>query len=333
MEARYKRILWFGVSTAIIAGMLYFANFNRVLDSLRMMELIYTVPAFVFGLSVFGVWSYTWYSFFQRMDLDISFYQSFKMFMAGNFLNSITPLGQFGGEPLMAYIISDNTESNFEKAFSTVFSADIINTVPIFTFVLGGAAYMLVFSTSVNHLVLQTVYMALLATVVGGIIVYLLWFRAGFIESRLVTFSQKAASLIGRGDSIVSRIEKSMERLEKSFETVGEDPKHLFKVGIIAHIGFVFQLFCLYFLLLAVGVESDFTPLYFVLALSSLANFTPTPGGSGTFEAAMAGFLTFFVTIDFASALTVAIIFRLTTYWPGLLIGYLSLNTLERNGR
>ncbi|MFB6190551.1 MAG: lysylphosphatidylglycerol synthase domain-containing protein [Candidatus Nanohaloarchaea archaeon] len=86
-------------------------------------------------------------------------------------------------------------------------------------------------------------------------------------------------------------------------------------------------------MLLSMGVSSDFTPLYFVLVLSSFGNFSPTPGGSGTFEALMAAVLTFFLPhITFATALAVAIIFRLTTYWPGLAIGYLALNSLGNGG-
>jgi uncharacterized protein (TIRG00374 family) len=333
MDSRLYKLLWFGVSTAIIAAMVYFADVSRFLEAVGRADTMLVAPAFIFGLAVFPVWAYVWYSFFQTMELSISYVRSLKVFLAGQFMNSITPVGQFGGEPVMAYIVSRHTEASYEKAFSTVFSADIINGIPPFTFVMGGAAY-LVFFGSLDQIIVQTLYMALLATVVGGFIVYLLWFESGRIEGAILAALEKLSSLLGRGEGIVAVAEKKLETVEESFRTVGENPRHLLKVASVAHLGYVFQLACLYFILLSLGIQTDFTPLYFVLTLGSLGNFTPTPGGSGTFEALMAGLLTVFLpSVSFASALVAAILFRLTTYWPGLLIGYISLNTLGKGAK
>lgn len=333
MDSRIYKLLWFGASTAIIGAMIYFAEVSRFLEALRTADPLILLPALTLGLAVFPVWAYVWYSFFSKMSLSISYWKSLKIFLAGNFMNSVTPMGQFGGEPVMAYLISRNTETDYETAFSTVFSSDIVNSVPPFTFVLGGAAYLMLFG-SVKELVLQTVYMALLATVVGGTIVYFLWFEAGRIEGGILTVMRKISDTIGGGREIVAVAEDKLETVEESFRTIGEDPRHLLKVAVIAHLGQVFQIGCLYFVLLALGVHAEITPLYFVLALSALGNFSPTPGGSGTFEALMAGLLSSFLPgLGFAQALLAAIIFRLTTYWPGLLLGYISLNTLGRGGR
>ena len=42
--------------------------------------------------------------------------------------------------------------------------------------------------------------------------------------------------------------------------------------------------------------------------------------------------MTLFYSVDLATALTAAVLFRLTTYWPGLLVGFLTLVTLDRQG-
>lgn len=333
LEPRVKSALWFLLSTSIIGAMIYFADLSRFIAAINQAKLIILLPAFVLGLSVFLIWAFTWYSFFEKMRLGITYWKALKLFMAGNFLNSVTPLGQFGGEPFMAYIISENTEASKEKAFSTVLSADIVNAVPMFTFVLGGSAYMLLFGSSVNQMVIETLYIAILTTVIGGGVVYLLWFETGKIEGGILRVLEFVSNLIGRGELLVKKAEKSLNKIEESFATVGESPIHLVRTAVIAHLGFILQLFCLYLILLSVGHPTNFTPLYFVITLSAFGNFSPTPGGSGTFEAIMAGLLTVFVTIDFATALVVSILFRLTTYWPGLIIGYLSLNSLENGGK
>ncbi|MFB6245686.1 MAG: YbhN family protein [Candidatus Nanohaloarchaea archaeon] len=328
MNSRIYKLLWFGVSTLIIGGMIYLADVSKFLEAIQRAELLYLALALLLGLSVFPIWAYVWYSFFDTMNLQIPYVRSLKVFMAGSFMNAVTPLGQFGGEPVMAYLISRNTESSYEKAFSTVLSADIVNAVPIFTFVIGGAFYLLAFG-SMNQVVVQTLYIALLTTVVGGAAVYLLWFEAQKIETLVVGVMRAVSGALGRGEKYVESAEERLEEVQRSFRTVGENPRHLMKVAAVSHLGHLSQILCLFFVLLSFGHSPDFTPLYFIIALSGLANFSPTPGGSGTFEAAMASLISVFLPVSFATGLSVAIVFRLTTYWPGILLGYGSLNLLE----
>lgn len=324
MDSRVERILWFGVTTLIIGGLIYFANVSKFIDALQSASLPVLVPAFAAGLSVLLVFGYTWYRFLTKVGIDVTYFKSLRLFLAGQFMNSVTPLGQFGGEPFMAYIIKRNTDTSYEKAFSTVFSADVVNGMPILTFVLGGAVYLLLFS-SINDLILQTVYAGIVLTALGGLIVYLLWFKAGVIERYVLKALRFFSDLFGRGGSLVEKAGSRLQKVQNSFEDIGENPRHLFHTAVVAHISFVLQVLCLYFIILSVAsLNVEFTPLYFIIAISGLANFAPTPGGSGAYEATMAGILTFFLNIQFPVAITVAILFRLTTYWPGLVIGYLS---------
>jgi|AntDeeMinimDraft_4_1070355.scaffolds.fasta_scaffold00135_41 hypothetical protein len=331
MDSKLKKLAWFGVSTAIIGGLIYFADINKFIEALQSASGPLLVPAFATGLGVFLIFGYTWYRFLTKVGVDVSYFESVRLFLAGQFMNSITPLGQFGGEPFMAYIIRKNTGTSYEKAFSTVFSADVVNGIPTLTFVLGGSLYLLLFS-SVNDVILQTVYAGVGLTVLGGLIVYLLWFKAGVIEGYLLGVLSFFSELTGRGDSLVETAEKRLDRVQESFETIGENPRHLFETSVVAHLSFVFQVICLYFIMLSLGQQVEITPLYFIIAISGLANFAPTPGGSGAYEATMAGILTFFLNIQLPVAITVAVLFRLTTYWPGLLIGYLSLLSVENGG-
>lgn len=332
MDSRMKKALWFGVSTAIIAALIYFADISKFIEALRSADAKLLVPAFITGFSVLFVFGYTWHEFLGKIGVKLSYFESFKLFMAGQFLNSITPLGQFGGEPFMAYIIRRNTDASYEKAFSTVLSADIVNGIPMLTFILGGSLFLVLFQ-SVNDFIIQTVYASIFLTVLGGIIVYLLWFKAGVIEGYIIGLLGFFSNLIGRGGSWVKRAEKSLDRVQESFAVIGENPRHLFKVAVVAHTSFILQVICLYFIMASMGSHPDFTPLYFVIALSGLSNFAPTPGGSGAYEATMAGILTFFFSINFEVAVAVAIIFRLTTYWPGLIAGYLSFISFEAGGK
>lgn len=329
MDSRLKTAGLFLVSTLIMGSVIYAADFSKFLEALRTARLVTLLPAFAAGFTVLLVQGYVWYSFFGLMDLDNTYFRVFRIYIASEFLNFVTPLGQFGGEPVMAYVLKRNTSAGYEKAFSTVLSADIVNAVPVFTFVLGGASYLVVFG-SLNQVILQTVYMSILIILMGGIFVYLLWFKAGRIEAGIVKLLEKATSIAGVFEEKVEAVEDRMEQVEESFRTVGQSPRHILKTTIIAHLGFASQVVCLYFILFSFGFQAEVTTLFFIIVVSALGNFAPTPGGSGAYEGLMAGVITFFIPqVSLAVAAASAIIFRLTTFWPGLIIGYISLNSLE----
>lgn len=325
--------LWFGISTAVILVMIYLADVTRFISAIRSADTVTLIPAYVTGLLVFVVLGGVWHRFFKKMDLNLSFYDTFKIFMAGHFMNAVTPLGQFGGEPFMAYIVNKNSEASYEKAFSAVLSADIVNAVPAFTFLLGGVIYLL-FLGSIKDIVIQLAFIGTVSGLIIGLFVYLLWFKSGTVEKIILSFLEKITDILGRGKHLVESAEERFERTEKAFKSIGEDPKRLSITIIISHITFILQTICLYFTLVALGIPGPtFTSIYFILILSAIAGYSPTPGGSGTFEAAMAGLITTFIGAEFAVGLVAAIIFRTTTYWPGILIGYFCLNSLNGGRR
>lgn len=323
-----KRIGWFLVSTLIIVGMLYLADFNEVVTRFQEAEKLFLISGIFVGLLAIPVWTNSWYHLLRRVGARTGFYDTLRLFTAGNFLNAVTPLGQFGGEPLMAYVIEKNTSVSYEDALSAVISADMINALPILTFVLGGAIF-LIFSGAMTGIVMEIVSIALVITVLGGSLAYLLWFRSGTIESGIVKALRKLTGILGRGSRFVDGLEARLDGIQEAFRAVGEEPRELVKVSIIAHLFFVFQVLSLYLVMLSVGIETDITPLYFVLPMASLANFSPTPGGSGTYEAVMAGILTTFLGIGGSASVTIAILYRFTTFWPSLLIGYVSFTTIS----
>jgi uncharacterized protein (TIRG00374 family) len=329
MDGKQKNLLYFGVSTLIIILLIYFADADKFIESVRTARKFPLAAGILSGIVAFSILGYTWHRFLNKIDLKTSYLQSFRLFMAGQFMNSVTPLGQLGGEPVMAYIISDTEDTEYEKALSAVVSADIINTIPYITFMLGGAAYLILFDT-INSTLAQTASITFVITIIGGLIAYTLWFRAYIIKKVIMSVAVKIAEISGRGDHLLEPLEERINHLKETFESIGEEPAHLASTAAVAHIFFLLQVIALYFVIASIGKTVPISSLYFVIAVSSLANFSPTPGGSGTYEAAMAGVLIAFTPFSFAQALTVSILYRIATYWNGLIIGYIALVSLRR---
>lgn len=326
---RAKKSIWVLVSVALIAGLIYFADVSKILEAVRTADLRILAPAFVTGISNFGIAAYVWHSFLSSTDEGLSYIHTLKLCFAGHFLNSITPLGRVGGEPLMAYLVSRNTDSEMEEVFSAIFSADIISAIPPYTFMLGGAVFLLFFG-SFNEIIIQSLYLVGLVIAFGSLFVYLLWFKAGVIESAIARALDFVSSKLGRGEALAENAEERLEKVEENFRKIGEDPRRLFKLTALMHLSFVTEIVTMYLILYSLGVQPDFAPLYFVMPLAAVAELSPTPGGAGTYEAAMAGLLTVFFPVNLTIGVTAALLYQLTGFWPANGIGYYFLHKLER---
>jgi len=82
--------------------------------------------------------------------------------------------------------------------------------------------------------------------------------------------------------------------------------------------------------MLALGVHLPFIVVVLIFSFGlSTGTVTPTPGGLGGFEAGLtAGFVAYHV--GSASALAIALLFRLISYWLMLAIGALAFTVSER---
>ncbi|WP_336133962.1 lysylphosphatidylglycerol synthase transmembrane domain-containing protein [Natronomonas amylolytica] len=324
-----NELLWFGVTGLLFLILLYFADVSQFLDSLRRADPRPFAVAVAVGFSSLLVWAWVWHRFFGEMGIPSTRSRTVRMFLTGHFLNSITPLGQFGGEPIMAYIVSDNTGTDYERALACVISADILNAAPFFTFTLGGVVYLSVFG-SLTGLLVEVGALSVVLLVVGGTVAYLLWSDDDTLRSAATRLLNGLERRLGRAEALFESLHDRVTTIEGAFQEAGNDPVFLLKTAAVSHLAIVAQIVSLYFVFRSLGLEPEFVPLYFIVNLSVIATISPTPGGSGTYEAAFSALVTFFFSVEFATALTAAVLFRLTTYWPGILVGYPSLLTLKR---
>ena len=319
---------WYAVTGLLFAGLLYLADIGEFIAALRQVDPAPFAVAVAVGFSSLFVWAWVWHRFFGQLSIQSTTSRTLRMFLTGQFLNSITPLGQFGGEPVMAYIVSETTGADYERSLASVVSSDIINAVPFFTLTLGGIAYLAAFGT-LEEFFVEVGAVAAFVLAVGGGVAYLLWSANGALGARLVGLIDWIEAVVGRGEGVFDSIRGSIHEVVEAFETAGSNPRFLLWTAIVSHLAIVAQIVSLYFVFRAMGIVPQFIPIYFLVTLSTIATLSPTPGGSGTYEAAFSALMGIFYAVDLATALTAAVLFRLTTYWPGLVVGYLSLFTLR----
>lgn len=87
---------------------------------------------------------------------------------------------------------------------------------------------------------------------------------------------------------------------------------------------------CLYSCMLALGIHLPLAPVVVIITLGvGAGTATPTPGGLGGFEAGLvAGFAAYRVPVS--TALAIALLYRLISYWLTLLVGALAFVVTQR---
>ncbi len=326
---RLKRALMFAASTLVLAGLVYFAGVEKMLDAALQADPVLFSIAVAVGSLPMLVFTFTWFRVFQKVGIDVDYRETFSLWMAGGFLNSVTPLGNAGGEPFMAYVVSNARDVDYEKAFSAILSADLINIFPPMTFVAGGLVYAAFFG-SVNSLLVQVAYLVGLALVLGSGFLYTLWYNSDALGSFLSRVVRGVTDRSARLEEYGEKAEKKIDGMTEALSRVGDDPAYLIKTAAIVHATFVFEVMALALVLASLGVDTDLTPLYFVLPLADLGNNLPVPGGAGAYEGAMTLSLTLFVPgISGATAVTAAVLYRAIVYWLRVPLQYAFFNRVD----
>lgn len=325
MSVRKERYIWAALSSAILVALIYIADIGRLIDALYTADNYLVSLSLIIGTLPYLVWGFTWYQIINCIGLKISYRDTLPLYLAGDFLNKVTPLGQFGGEPFMAYILSKKSDLSYEESFAAVLSSDIVNIVPMFTFIIIGGLFF-VSEIGASTFLQQFLLVTLGVAVLGGSIVYLILFRSGTVERTIIQVLKQATGFIGKGELAVQKLEKKLESVEESFSVIGGKRKSLLVTVSVVHLAFTLRILCLYTVLLSLGIETNIYTLVFVLPLCSVSSFSPTPGGAGAYEGTMSLVLIFFHAITFTQALAAAILFRVATFGPALIIQYVAFN-------
>jgi uncharacterized protein (TIRG00374 family) len=316
-----KNKFWTLVATVVLLFTVYIADVRQVVAAVRSARPVYIAGTVVLGVFILFLRSRVWYVFFKNLGAVISSVKSFRLFSAGEFLNNVTPLGQAGGQPFMAYVVSDNTRMNYEEALATVISADFMTAFPLLSLGMVAGGYFLFVGVE-SQIVAHTVVFSLMAIVGGTVLVYMLWFKAGTVESVIQRVLGKVLWR-QRWEEILA---EKLDNVEKTFEAIGAEPRKLVAASVYAHLAFFVDMVVLYIVLRSLGYTPGLFYLFLAFPVANLSKSAPTAGGSGVYELALASILTVILSIDFSAAVAAAFLYRFSTYWVAIVVGYFALS-------
>ena len=263
-------------------------------------------------------WGKAWQVVLREGGIQVPFRRLVVTYFAATFANYVTPLGQAGGEPFIAYVLSRDTGASYEDSLASVVTADLLNLVPFFTFAAGGLSW-LVWRAELPAAT-QPLAVGLLGVALGVPALLAVGWRLR--ERLLAALSRAVAPIASRTDRVsVAGVRARLQNLFAAFERIAQEPLALVEGLAFAYLGWLFFALPLYLAGLALDVPVDPLLILFIVPASTLAGLTPAPGGLVGIELALVGMLVALTPIGAATAFAIALVYRLSSYWFGLVVG------------
>jgi len=266
-------------------------------------------------------WGKAWQVVLRVGDVDAPYRKLVVTYFAATFANYVTPLGQAGGEPFIAYVLSRDTEADYEQSLASVVTADLLNLLPFFNFAAVGTAYLLLARGFGGSNTAGGLAVALGAMAVGvpGI-VWAGWHWRGRVEAAVLGVVEPVSSVTGR--VTVAGARDRIERFYESVERIASDPRQLLVALAFSYVGWLLFALPLFFAVKAVGAPVGLLIVLFIVPASTIAGLVPTPGGLAAVETALVGLVLGLTVVSAQeTALAIATLYRIESYAFALVVG------------
>ncbi len=307
----------------VVAGLLVYllgwvVGWDRTLDRLAGARLRWLAVACLSTAVGLAAWAKAWQVVLTECGVDVRYRKLVTTYFAATFANYVTPLGQAGGEPFIAYVLARDTDADYERSLASVVTADLLNLLPFFNFAAVGLGYLLVRSELAGAAADVAVGLAAMAVGVP-LAVVATWRYRSVVERVVLRLAAPVAARTERVD--VASLRERIDRFYGSVDQIASNRRRLAYALVFSYAGWVCFALPLYFAGLTLGIPVGLLLVLFVVPASTVAGLVPTPGGLAAVEGALVALLVGLTVMSAADALAVATVYRLASYWFALLVG------------
>lgn len=324
------RNIWF----VVLVGAVIFSVFTKEIGFEKILILISGINKPLLLLAVFFnilnliAFTTTWRVLTQA---DISLYKLFRFYMAGAFINNITPTLGTGGEPVKAMLLGKETGRSKAECFAGVVSQRMLNMFPFLS--IGMLGVLLMFSKS-REIQLETWEIAAMAFSIGlafsifGLIVYFYLRKdklSSFVHSS-IRFFAPLIGLVKKGfdhTAYKDAVEESINSFHGGLRNIRHNKYALAKAALSSYAGWVFDILAIYTIFLSIPETHIHISLLIVTyTLSMISGWLPLflPGGLGIVDGTMA-LLFIYGGVPAESAILATMLYRLSSYWFNTMLG------------
>jgi uncharacterized protein (TIRG00374 family) len=305
-------------------------EFRGNIDAISADELAVMLGAVGAGVVSMGLCLYV---LARNLDLGISAVESVFLNAAVSLAHNLTPLGQAGGIPVGAAIVSMRSTSGYERILAALSMKDIVSFVPaILVFVFVGP-YLLVAERSIPG----PIRPFLAAFSVFVVLVCALAFAVHRNSGTAHRLLQRVAAAVNRTVARLpyvpaldaDELEGRLDEFSDSLGDLASDRPTVVLASAGATGSFLAQGTLVWLTFAAIGAEIPLALAIFSVPVSLLASGLPLPGGTGGVEAIQITVITVFVGVGTGSATTAVVLSRGLVYWTPIVLGALTLLVLN----
>jgi len=321
--------LGFAVAILLLAALIRFVGSQDILTELSTADLRILGLGLLSGMLMLLFRGLVWDRFIRVIDRSMPRRQIARVFLTAMFLKYITPYGQLATEPFVAYLVSTDAEMEYENGLASVLSADLLNYVPYYTFGFIALGLIAIGGSVGDGMVGQFLAFGGLFVVLASVVIVVVR-RPGIIYKLVLSVAVAVRRLVGtftnRFDDRLApaAIRSRLDGFYTSVDTISADRRTLVIATLYAHLGMVCLMLPVYLGAMALDYHVALPVVAVVVALGKLGSVVPAPGGTGGVETIVTAGLTTLGGLEPAAALTIALVYRLSTYWLTIALGGVS---------
>jgi uncharacterized protein (TIRG00374 family) len=317
----------------ILIGAVVFAIFMNEIGLEKFIDLIGKVnKSFLFLAILFNLLNTITFTVSWRLLTPgkISLYKLFKFYMAGTFINNITPSFGTAGEPVKAMFLGKETGKNKAECFAGIVSIRMLNMFPFITIGMLGA--WLMFSNPRIELgfwtILGLIFSIGLAFSIFGLVIYFYMRKdklSSFVHSS-IRFLAPFIGLVKKGfdrTAYVSAVDESINSFHGGLQNIHQDKSGLAKATLFSYLGWVFDILAIYMIFLSIGENHIHISILIIsYTVSMISGWLPLflPGGLGIVDGTMA-LLFYYGGVQWEIAVLATLLYRLASYWFNTILG------------
>lgn len=337
-----RRKLWTATKTVLflcVLGLLYVVlrsiGFREVMRQMERIRWRHLLAAGLLQLGVFVLWTLRWQQLMKREERR-GLLRLFPIYMAGVFVNMITPGARVGGEPVRAYYMSAVFGGRKSTYMGTVLADRMANMVVFLSLVIFSTLYILFLVPlgPVPKLALQGGVLFAVAVVVSGFLLrkkvgaesrFTRWLLSSIYEMRFLAFLRRRFPTYEQfEDYAIDRLGNVFRPIRRTFRR----PRQLTKAVVIGLVSWFVFFLANYVLFRSLGADIGALPVFVIFVISIMCGAAGiSPGGAGVMEAAMIGLCAAF-GLEYDTAAAVTLVSRGLFYLYGVGFGGLCLGSL-----
>ncbi|WP_458188788.1 lysylphosphatidylglycerol synthase transmembrane domain-containing protein [Haladaptatus sp. NG-WS-4] len=262
-------------------------------------------------------------------------------YLSSFFAKQVIPIGRASSPFLIAYIVSSETEAEYDRTLAVAFVVEVLNAIASLGLLFVGLLTLVVRGYSVTTLVsfptVETVAFLAGIVLVTSLTVYrygtILWGAVLSFVSHVVVladtlFGGRTRRLKLTFSPVRTRIRLLRNTVRAQFDSYSNEVSVVLDHRRDVAFALLFSLFgwlcfCLpfYVSFLALGRRISLLVAFFIVPASGLARMIPVPGGLGGVEVVLVAMSIALVGMDAQLAGAGVLLYRLVTYWFVLAVG------------